>query len=318
MEYNKPYAHIRGFNLHGDWCSTGLTEWLNFDPEHYRFMVKKGQEKFPGMNTIRIWFSLDAYLADKTRYLSAIKEAVDILTETGLWIIPTYFNGWFGVPSFGGFVPASLTDQFMPIYKKFIQDSVKAIAHTQNILMHDISNEPYNLVMGRGNAAGYEKVTNFLKEMIFAVREIDNRKITVGTQSFPNKGNPSICDVALLAPYVDVFSLHPYNEQHLSPEEFDTAFKARIDAVESFGKPYIITECIWGTPTAETRKYFLETELATYNKYGVGYLVHALCTSPVADLHPVDTYGTGKGLYMGFLDENFEIRPYHDLFNQYA
>ncbi len=112
--------------------------------------------------------------------------------------------------------------------------------------MHDISNEPYNLVMGRGNEAGYAKVTEFLKEMIFAVREIDDRKITVVTQSFPNKNNPEICDISLLAPYVDVFSIHPHNEQHLPPEEFEQAFKARIDYIESFQKPYIITECIWG------------------------------------------------------------------------
>lgn len=319
MEYNKEYAHIRGFNLHGDWCTTGLTEWINFDPERYRMMLKKGKEKFPGMNAIRIWFSLDAYLADRKRYLEAIAQAVDILTEEGLWFIPTYFNGWFGVPSFGGFVPASLTPQFMPIYKNFIQASVKAIAHSDKILMHDISNEPYNLVFGRrGGEEGYAKVTEFLKEMIFAVREIDDRKITVGTQAYPNRNNPAICDVTLLAPYVDVFSIHPYNETHMPLEDFDKAFKARIDYIEEFKKPYIITECVWGTPTAETRKYFLETELATYNKYGVGYFVHALCTSPVADLHPVDEYGEGKGLYMGFLDKDFEIRPYHDIFNQYA
>ncbi len=315
MQYNQEYAHIRGFNVHGDWCSNGLMEWLFFDPERYKMMIQKGIEKFPGMNTVRIWLSMDAYFAKKEVYLNAVRQAGQILTDAGLQIIPVYFNGWFGVPYFGGFVNECLSPNFMPAFRSFIQDSVKALAEA-NVLMHDVSNEPYNVT--NECQRSFDGVTNFLIDMIKAVKAVDSRKVTVGTQSYPNPNKRNICDIDRLAPYVDVISIHPYNIRGQSLEEFDKKFKSVLDYIEVFQKPYIITECIWGASTAEKRKLYLETEFETYSKYNVGYLAHALFTSPVADLWPVERYGFTDGLYMAFLDEEFEIRPYHDIFNDYA
>lgn len=315
MQYNKPYSHIRGFNIHGDWGSNGLLEWLNFDPIRYQMMVQMGQRQFPGMNTVRIWLSMDAYMADKNRYLAAVRKAGQILTEAGLWIIPTYFNGWFGTPCFGAFVCEALRPEHMPVFKSFIQESVKALADAK-VLIHDVSNEPYNVV--NGCQKSFDTVTDFLVDMIQAVREVDDRKVTVGTQSYPAPDNRQMCDIDRLAPFVDVITLHPYNMDGVSLEEFDKQFKAVVDYVEEFQKPYIITESMWGAATAEGRKFYLDTEFPTYAKYDVGFLCHALFTCPVADLYPVDYYGCSDGMYMAFLDEEFRIRPYHDIFNDYA
>lgn len=315
MNGNKAYAHIRGFNVHGDWGSNGTLEWLCFQPERYKMMIETARQQFPGMNTVRIWLSFDAYLADKATFLRSVKQAVDILTQAGLQIIPVYLNGWISTPSFGGFTVESLFEGHIPAYVRYMKDTVQAI-RDGNILLHDISNEPYNNVYD--NQEAFDKVTDFLIRMIQTVREVDDRKITVGTQSYPKPENRQMCDIDRLAPYVDVFTLHPYNITGLPLEEFDRQYLEVLEYVEPFGKPYIITESIWGAPTAEERQLYLETEFTTYAKYETGFLVHALFTCPIADLAPMDVHGFQNALYMAFLDENFQIRPYHDIFNQYA
>ena len=306
-------SKIRGFNVHGDWGGHGITEWLNFDSERYKMMISKAKERFPGMNTARIWLSFDAYLADRTKYLENIKKAVTILTEAGLKIIPVYYNGWFGMPCYGSFTAENILSHQLPIYVRCTKETTLAIKDA-DILMYDISNEPLNNVYG--NIDAFNRVVNFLELMINTVREIDSKPITIGTQGYPAPHTPELCDIDRLMPLVDIFSLHPYNNFDLSREDFEKQFKEVIDYVEAFNKPYLITECVWGAPTAEGRKKYLEIELETYSKYKVGFLCHALFTCPVADLFPVEEIDCSEGLYMAFLDREFNIRPYHDIFNK--
>ena len=302
------YSHIRGFNVHGDWGSNGVTEWLNFDAARYEHMIAVGKERFPTMNTVRIWLSFDAYMADKPKYLTAIKRATDILTKAGLAIMPVYFNGWFGVPSFGAIIGECVQAHHYPYYERCIRDSVSAIKDA-NILMHDICNEPFN-----NSWSNTKTMLDFLAHMAETVRAIDSRPITVGSQGYPH-----LKDIDQLAPIVDVFSLHPYNIERLSPEAFDARFKSILDYLAPFGKPYIISECIWGTATADERRYYLETELSTYSRHRVGFLCHSLFTCPVADLYPwqENEAPPPNFLYMAFLDEGLEIRPHHELFSRY-
>ena len=309
------YSDIRGFNVHGDWGGHGITEWLNFDAERYKMMIDVAKKRFPGMNTVRIWLSFDAYVADKKKYLDSIKCAADILTEAGLNIIPAYYNGWFGMPCFGSFTAENIHDHQLPIYVRCTRDTTAALKDA-NILLFDASNEPFNNTYG--NPRAFSKVLRFLELMIQNIRDIDSRPVTVGTQGYPDAANRAMCDIDCLAPLVDVFSLHPYNIRGLSQSEFEKGFADIIEYVKPFQKPYLITECIWGAATADGRKKFLESELETYSKLNVGFLCHALFTCPVADLFPLEEIGCEDGLYMAFLDRNFEIRQHHDIFNRYS
>lgn len=180
--------------------------------------------------------------------------------------------------------------------------------------MHDIANEPYNNAFDHQEY--FDVVTDFLKRMIEELRQIDDRKITVGTQSYYRE-NKELCDMDVLAPFVDVITLHPYNQNNKPVEEFEKEFCEKLDYLLQFDKDIIITECCWAVPTAEGRKPYMESELSVYKKYGVGYLVQGLITSPVADLHPVEESYLEEGLYMAFLDRDFNIRPHHDIFNKF-
>ena len=308
------YSFVRGFNVHGDWGAHGITEWLGFDKKRYNMMIKIAKARFPHMNTVRIWLSFDAYIADKRKYLAAVKEAADILTSEDLYIIPVFYNGWFGVPGFGSFTRENICEDQLPIYIKCTRDTTLLFKDSK-ILLFDIANEPFNNT--QGDIYAVDTVVHFLDVMAKEIRAIDSRPITVGSQGYINE-NKRLCDIDRVAPIVDVFSLHPYNQRGLSQEEFDEDFERVLDYLKQFGKPYVISECIWGATTAEDRKRFLETEFNAYSKNNVGFICHALFTSPVADLHPPQDLGCENGLYMAFLDKDFNIRPYHDIFNKFS
>ena len=310
------YSETRGFNVLGDWGAHGITEWLNFDADRYKKMISIAKERFPGMNTARIWLSFDAYIADRDKYLMAVQSATDILTEAGLNIIPTYYNGWHGNPDFGGYTSANVRENNLPIYVRCTKDTTE-ILKDANILMFDVSNEPFNTT--QGDLKAYDTISRFLEVMSQTIREKDSRPITIGTQCYPPyPSDRRVCDVDRVAPLVDVFSLHPYNIYGLSQPEYEKIFTSVLDYIKPFGKPYLITECVWGAPTADGRKKYLESELETFHKYNVGFICHALFTCPVADLYPLEDLGCTEGLYMAFLDKEFNIRPHHDIFNRYA
>lgn len=305
------YSFVKGFNIQPDWGRSGIQIWLNFDAERYEKIIKIGKEKFPSMNTLRIWLSFDAYMEDRKVYLENVKKACDILTREGINIIPIYFNGWVGTPCFGAFTAECVGKSKRPAYIKYLRETVEAIKDS-NILMHDIANEPYNDAFG--HQGRFSAITDFLLDMTEQLRKIDSRPITIGSQSYYSE-NKEMCDMDVLAPHEDVITLHPYNQKNKPIEEFEKDFTEILDYLKQFNKPIIITECCWAAPTAEARKPYLESELAVYTKYGVGYLAQGLITSPVADLHPVEESYLEEGLYMAFLDRDFNIRPYHDIFN---
>ncbi len=307
---NDKYSWVKGFNVQPDWGTCGLTIWLNFNPERYREILRAGKKAFPSFNTFRELLSIDAWSENRELYLKNLSIAAKIIKEEQLNFIPCYFNGWISQPNYGGFAPEALNESKNRVYALYLRESYEAIKDAP-ILVHDICNEPYNNAWpfcDDWNGVNVKKVTNFLVLMCKTMHEIDDRPVTVGAQFLLE--DPEIDKE------IDVISLHPYNEKGMNLEEFDAYFKTKLDPVEKNGKPVIVTECVWGAHDEEGRKLFLETELKTLKKYKLGFLCHGLAISPVADLHPLHPLRNTKAdLYMAFLDENFNIRKYHDMFN---
>lgn len=63
---------------------------------------------------------------------------------------------------------------------------------------------------------------------------------------------------------VDVISLHPYNRHNKPKDVFEAETVELMDYIETFGKPFLITECCWGAPTEDERLPYLESELETF------------------------------------------------------
>ncbi|MDW7658442.1 MAG: cellulase family glycosylhydrolase, partial [Bacillota bacterium] len=188
MAFNpvEQYGAVRGFNFQPDWSSNGIGIWLQFDEARYRELIKRGKKLFPKMNTLRIWLSFNAWCENPKLYLKNVKKATEIIEQEGHQFIPVYLNGWFGVPSFGGFVPEMLFSSYkrnrFDDFRSFISQSTQAIS-SDKVLIHDISNEPFNCAWGREKHTGI--VRDFLSEMCMEVRKVDGKPITVGSQGSP-------------------------------------------------------------------------------------------------------------------------------------
>ena len=328
-EFNpvKCYGYVRGFNFQPDWGTNGCGVWLKFDKIRYRQLIKSGKAFFPHINTLRIWLSFDAWCEDRKRYLENIRQAAAIIREENLKFIPVYFNGWFGVPVFGGFVPEHLEwskkNNDYANFKLYLKESAEALSG-ECVLMHDISNEPFNNAWG--SREKMEIVLDFLQEMCAYLRKFDNKPITIGSQGLvvgDSMGFPQIKskwgDIDLLSGMCDVITLHPYLMDLSKADEHMSLLKECIGYLKSIDRPVIITECCWAGKTDEEHLPYIETELNHYSELGIGFLAHAMTESPVADLHRLDDEAAlgGIGIYMAFITREGKLRKGHDLYNEF-
>ena len=67
------YSWVRGFNYQPSWGSHGITIWNDFREATYAKEIEQGLKHFPKINTLRIWFSYDAHVADRKTFLAAAK-----------------------------------------------------------------------------------------------------------------------------------------------------------------------------------------------------------------------------------------------------
>jgi len=310
------YRHIRGFNFQPPWGSNGRDVWLRFDGSEYRRILEMAQKAFPKMNTVRVWLSFDAWLDDPVSAVRNMKAAGEILKALGLHMVPVYCNGWHSTPDFGGFTPEILRAQekqnFEP-YRTYVRETAAALEETEAVLLQDISNEPLNNFVGHEDNCA--RLHRFLAAMGEEIRSVSNKPITIGSQcspmDIPGCGN----DVDFLQDIEDVITLHPYSMWSGPLDTHKGYLHSVLDLCKPYDKPVIITECCWGAPTDEERGRIVDTELKNYADAGIGFIVHALAPSPVADLHK-EPYGNG-GLNMPFMNADGTIRTAHECYNKY-
>lgn len=329
-ECTKKYSHIRGFAGHPDFGGNGTEIWLmRFDAERFRKGIQKGKENFPKFNTVILGLSVEAWYLDKETFLKNVDTAFSILKEEKISTVVRYFNACAGWPISGIITAEIARPDLYPVYQNYMSDVLKVLAD-KDILIHDIINEPLNNTYG--NFAAQKKMYEFARVIRDEIKKVDDRPITIGSQGYfaedddftrqgwmAEEGDGAVRnDIAFFLDLMDVISLHAYNVKNVSKEEYKAAITKKLDRLEELNKPVLVTECCWGTETEETRKPILESELSTYSELGMGFSAHILLTGKMPDSTPFDERNPIKsGLYMSFLDENYNIRKYHDIYNKY-
>lgn len=323
----KEYSWVRGFAGHPDFGGLPIEVWVTkFDPVRFRYGIRKGKEKFPHFNTMLLDLSYSAWYFDRAAYLHNVDTAFQILKEEKIHTIVRHFNACNSWPPLDCVTPAYLSEMHITVFRKYIKD-VLAVLKDKDILMHDIVNEPMNETQGSYKAQ--MNMYHFVKAMREEIRKVDDRPITVGTQGYWDyegdynrqgwefqPGNVTN-DIAFFLPLMDVISLHTYNGEGMSADEWEIYMTKKLEQLEKLGKPVLITECCWAGKDDEARKSILESELPTYKKLGIGFSAHVLLTGKMVDTVPFgDRNEKEEGLYMAFLDENYEIRKYHDIYNK--
>jgi endo-1,4-beta-mannosidase len=316
---NQTYSHIRGFNYQPSWGSCGLeTFGPAFDARVVATEMQRGKRHFPGINTLRIWLSHQAFLRyGAAAFLPRLEAMLAAGDALGLKFVVTLFNGWHSWPPFGGITreqvgewagAAPATDVFGP----YVDTVVGAHARDPRVLLWDLCNEPMNSTLSPDDQA---VILGWLKRMGERVRASGAAApLCIGAV-------PDLAQIKMLEPLCDVVTWHPYyvwNAWIGTPERFLKDLDDTLAFIHSTGKPMLVTETGWGAMDDAKRAEVLRVELGALHDRGVGFLVHLLHHTLVADGHRPEYGPMSSAGYMACIEADGTLRKYHDVFNDFT
>jgi len=313
----RDYAWVRGFNYQPSWGSHGITIWGNFQETVFAREVDQGLRHFPKLNVLRIWFSYDAHMVDSKKFLAAAKRTSELLAERKIKMIPVFFNFWHSIVDFGGLSMEQLRNSRgnhrFGAHRQYLHELIEVLRPADGLLMYDLVNEPFN----NGGKEKDSVVVQFLEAMAGEVRRLDPKTpVTISTPGCPGVGGT--VDLDLIDSFVDVHAVHPYWIPGIPAEKHAENFAKMVEHLEKLGKPAICTECCWGSNDDAERVKFIRHELRLLKAAGIGFLPHALCHSPVADLHRPVPGRDWETMYMGFIEPDGLVRAGHGVYNEFA
>ena len=308
------YTKIRGFNYQPSFGSHGLEIWLhNFSANTIRHELSLAKKYFPGINTIRVWLSWDAFIVDSENLVNNFESVLEIIRDFDLRAIVVLFNGWHSVPDFGGISPEQTRywsenrDLGSTYYIPYIESIVGRFSGDERILMWDLCNEPFN-------SQERECTLSWLTFINEECRKLDS-KTPICVSSIP-----SIDDVKLVEPISDVLAIHPYfywADWEIGCAEIAKFLDECVECSKEVGKPLLATETGWGSLDDAYRAKTLRVELGELKKRDVGFTVHLLHHTLVADGHrPEYGFVTSAG-YMAMIEADGSLRPHHEVFNEF-
>lgn len=316
---NTTLSHIRGFNYHPSFCAHGLVRWLDrYNAAMVRAEVRRGKELFPWMNTLRIWLSHDAWMHDRNRFMSHLRAEMAFYREMGLGVIPAIFNGWHGVPGYGGLGPmhaklAARPENMRRIFLDYVRDVFAACApEGETVRVWDLCNEPFLHYPPEDKAVR----PGFLRILEAAAAELR----ALGAKSPIGVGNwGKIEDEEDCLPFVDCLLSHRYFAYKVMKFEWYVYnVSTTVEFANQHHLPLVFTECAWGrwddAERAESAPRDAEVMLAT----GAGVAFYALWECPLADLHGRDagfTYDVETPEDLCFVRRDGTPRPGHDKIN---
>jgi hypothetical protein len=276
-----------------------------------------GKRLYPKMNTVRIWLSWNAYCRGEKAFIDAVQSVMDICRELDLMVIPTVFNRWHDpmVDCDGVYI-----DHFLPgsswllkfgdPFISYIDALAQAFGKEKQILVWDICNEPF--AYGRDfplRDQVYPHELAWLQNMTARLRQGVTQPIGLGAT-----GKHSMRDFGGI---LDVYLTHLYYRGE-KVEEFEARVKSFVDEAREDGCPLISSECCWGSNDDKHRAELMRVTLETFQKFGVGFVAHALQYCGAADLHDAcDGRLTENIGNLAFTTKEGKMRPYHEVFNEF-
>ncbi len=319
--HDTTYAYVRGFNYQPSYASHGIEIWgSKFDLAAIDRELSRGKQYFPGMNTVRLWLSHDAYVLDGHGFVQNVDSVLDLADRHGIRFIVTLFNGWRSCcPEFGSISAEQITvwDNWdvgvtsRDYYGRFLADVVGPHASDDRVLMWDLCNEPLLSSMGDHNR---DVILGWLAQTYDTCKQLGaEAPLCVG--SIPN-----MWSVKMLAPMSDVLTAHPYfawNSWLTDPADLESFLDEAVAYANDLGKALLVTETGWGSLDDAKRVETLAVELGALARRKIGFTAHLLHETLVADGHrpqygPVTVPG-----YMAFVNMDGSLRPGHEVFNRF-
>ncbi|MDR2773339.1 MAG: hypothetical protein LBC19_01120 [Tannerella sp.] len=299
---NTSFFWVRGFNYQPGYTrGHGFDTWCNFKPNVIKRELARGKELFPEMTAVRIWLSFDAYLAEPEKVVKNFTTFVDIIGKNGLRVMPVIFNAWSGTPNWGLITPQTVRHMLSPKEQsfrdavfKFTDSLFDRHAADERIFAWDLCNEPFN------SDGGQDNYLTWLTQLHAHIKErYEKTCLTIGIcrNDFMEK----------IEPLCDLFSVHPYFGLKNNP----------VEVANKFNKPMVASETGWGSLDDAERANRLRGELSSCVDRNVGFLIHALSYSRVADLHLPQDGPVGGAGYMACINKDGSLRPGHGIIREY-
>jgi endo-1,4-beta-mannosidase len=324
-------GQVRGFNYEPGYAYTGADIWRYFDAEVFDRELGWGKKHFPKMNGIRIWLAWEVYAlgsdAEKERFLDSVATTLDIAEKYDLVVMPVLFNRWHaGVPDWGGvyldhilpgagWAGRSFTDRC----RDYVSSMVRRFRSDSRVFAWDLCNEPFSYG-GGGRTPDpswnlEEHEAKWLRGIYSDAKEAGaEAPLSVGFHAGP-KHLKRYDDLN------DILNFHRYwqgpRAQNPDPDAFRRDLDECVELREKTGKPLISSEAGWGSTDDAERVEILEFHLDELNKRNIGWLIHALAHSHVADIHREEGGPVANPGIMHCVETDGSLRPHHERINEY-
>jgi hypothetical protein len=310
---------VRGFNYQPGYTqSTGGCDdgsswsiWNNLKTDLIEKELSRGLELFPEMTAIRIWLPYHVYLAQPGKFLKDFSNYLKVIEKLKLKVMVVLFNAWGGNPFFGGFRPkvfARLSKEELDQTFHYVDTLIERHGDNPTIFSWDLCNEP-DL---------YKSLDVYFPWLERMYKHIKDRKektcLTISYCLVESREQK-------LAPICDLLSVHPYYWPLYSktPEDYRKKVNKAIQAANEAGKPMLASEIGWsdGGEDDIRRMELLNVELTAMTESKMGFTIHALNHSLVADLHRAEYGPVNEAGYMACIEKDGSLRKGHEKIREY-
>ena len=320
------YSDVRGFNYQPSYGSTSFENWLYFNPDIVELELRRGKQHFPRFNAVRLWLSWAAWVRDRKSFGQSFETALTIADRLGVAVVPCLFNRWHNEfdDNDGIYI-----DHFMPGWSWLSRDQWKSFrdylemivgAHTddERVLCWDMCNEPFSYTKPVSEMKEIEQAEySWLAEMIKSCRRLGARA-PIGVSLHPGHRKEGL---QRIEPISDILLIHPYfiaeQDDRQAKESYVQLLDDYADVRDKTGKPMLVTEAAWGSLDDNWRVENIRYSLAELKKRNIGWILHALHYSKVADLHGPEDGPVGGPGNLAFIQKDGTLRPGHEVFNQF-
>ncbi|RCK70771.1 hypothetical protein DT076_05080 [Desertihabitans brevis] len=335
-------SRVFGFNYDGSWGTSGLDLWMHHDHGLMAKEVARGKRYFPAWNTARWWLSHEAYQRDPERFAANFEAGLGVFAAHGIGVVPVLFNRWrdpwcdFGGVPLDHILPGAsswsrsdslfaavdvATTQVEQLFGAYLAGVVGPHADDERVVAWDLCNEPL-----MGTYVEDDDSPVLAAELRWLGWVADSCRHLGASQPLTIGNFASLTAIRRTEPLVDVISFHPYymwnghpTQPHMATVEGFEAFLDEAVAIASeAGKPLLANETVWGARDDATHVEVMRVTLGALRARGIGFTVHALQHSLVADLHE-DVYGpVSHAEWLHFVRADGSLRAGHEAFNEYA
>jgi hypothetical protein len=346
-------SEARGFNYDGSWGTSALDLWQHHDHGTMAVEIARGKRYFPKWNVCRWWMSEGSFQRNPERFLANFEAGLSIFAQHGILVVPLLFNRWrdpvcdFGGVSLEHIVPglSNMSGRAEDLFAHAEADWPREPAQIERthlayleavvgdhqddprIFCWDLCNEPLM-------APYFDDPTDPIRAAEFQWLSwcYKTCKRLGATQPLTIGNYPSRQHLEFTEPISDVLSFHPYyvwNVPVRDAVEWETGldadkikYESMLDDCLSFaqskGKGLLASETVWGAAEDAKRVEVMRYTLGALCKRGIGFTVHALQHSLVADLHYAAYGPVGPPEVLHFVNPDGSLRKGHEAFNEFC